>query len=157
MTRLANLTAREKTLLALLLVFVLPLALWALVAVPLQENRDRAMGALAGAQADYVWVAEQVQSVTRAGADTDAPATQPVGIAGLEAALIESGLRPAVTALEATAEGGIALRIEDIAFNSLGRLLEEIEDTLGYTISDLRITPRGDDGQVDASLGLEPR
>ncbi|SIS95441.1 type II secretion system protein M (GspM) [Roseivivax lentus] len=152
MTAIGRLSRREKVLLALCFLVAVPLALWALVAVPLQESRDRAVAALAGAQADYIWVAEKAQQY----AAMSQPSTGPVGIAGLEAALMESGLRQAATALETAPNGNIRLQIRNVPFDTLGRFLDAAGQELGYAISELTIDPTDSAGQVNASLGFEP-
>ena len=157
MSFFGSLSRREKTLVFLMVFVALPLGLWALVAVPLQDARDRAIGALAGAQTDYVWVAEQVGAFANTGARATPQMSEPVGIAGLETALIDAGLRGAVMALEAGQDRGIRLQLSDVSFNALGRFLDRVDQELGYTIGALRITPVGEAGQVDAGIGLEPR
>lgn len=156
MTALARLSRREKVLLGLLFLAAVPLALWALVLVPLQDARDRAIGALAGAQADYVWVAEQAQQFAAQTRAPAAPEVAAVGLAGVETALIEAGLRESVTALEAAAGGTIRLQLGDVAFDTFGRFLDATTHQLGYAISDLRIVRGTAPGRVNASLGLEP-
>ena len=156
MTAWDRLSRRERFLVIALIAGAVPIALWALVAVPLQESRDRAFGEVAGAQADYVWAAEKVQQFTVL-ADRNVPEVlEPAGIAGLEEALIADGLRSAVTALETTRNGGLRLRINDISFDVFGRFLEAAVNRLGYQIATLRITPLQRPGQIEASLDLVP-
>lgn len=152
-----RLTRRETVLLSLLLAGAVPLALWALVAAPMQDARDRAIGALAAAQAEYIWVAEQAHLFEAASTVPTQTAQPAVGIAGLETALIEIGLRPAVTNLEATQDGSIRMQLGSVRFDTFGRFLDQVTRSMGYDVVELRIEPTGAPGEITASLGLSPR
>lgn len=157
MTPMRRLTRREAILLALLALVALPLGLSSGVALPMQEARDRAIGTLAAAQADYVWVAAQAQTFAALAAAPAPPAERAAGIAGVEAALIESGLRAAVTALEAAPDGEIRLQLDRVAFGTFGHFLDGITRTSGYDLMALTIAPVDDEGRISASVGLVPR
>lgn len=157
MSAVRRLTRRETILLALMAFGALPLALWALVLTPLQDARDRATGALAAAQAEYIWVAEQARIFDAVTTNSVPTEQQAVGIAGLESALIDSGLRTAVTTLEETEGGAIRLQLGGVRFDAFGRFLDHVASNLGYELVELRIEPTGSPGEITARLGLSPR
>ena len=154
MAALSRLTARERALLALLALAVVPAALWFMVAQPIMADREAAQDALVQAQADLAFVAER-DAAFRALTPQEPPAA-PVGLAGLETALARLEMRSFVRGIEETAEGRIVLRFEGIGFDVLGRFLDRLDTGLGYRVTGLRIVPQAAPGTVEARLDLAP-
>ena len=152
-----RLSPREKGLIAVLSLLVMPLGMWFLVAVPLKDARARAAAALAVAQADYIWVAEQDRLFSAASTRSKESEVTPVRIVGLEAELVARELRDRVITLEEDDGGEIRLQVRAAPFDDLGRFLEHVEQKLGYSLSEMRIAPGEDSGRVDATVGLTPR
>jgi type II secretory pathway component PulM len=91
-----------------------------------------------------------------AGLDAQQQATEPVGIAGVERALRDNGLRGPVRRLEDGEEGRIALAFDAVSFVELAGFAGRVAG-LGYLIDELRIEATDTPGQVTASLSLMPR
>ncbi|MDW4500490.1 type II secretion system protein GspM [Sulfitobacter sp. D35] len=155
---LENLSARERMLLGLM-VPAIALALWFLVAVPLQEARDRATSMLSEVQAEQAWVsARHYEWLAQSGvAETSgALSVAPAGLSGLEASLTEAGLRRQVVTLENAEGNRVVLRLEDVLFQDAARFMELLRPSLGYEIAGLRISAGQSAGLVAVSLELSP-
>lgn len=156
---LAARTPRERVLLAALGIVALPLALWLLVAAPLVAQRAQARAALDQAQATRAWFLDrqaEIAALPVAGASAGAvPA--PVGLGGIEARLIDAGLRDTVVALANVTGGSVTLTLTALPFGDLMDWLDAIEAEAGYRLSALQVTRGDGDGLVDADLRLDPR
>lgn len=152
-----RLNSREKVLLAALVFFVLPLGLYFLVAVPLQDKRSQTREQLSLVQSEYRWVLarhEEWSAVDKLGQTPEQ--YDPVGLAGIEAALSQQDLRSRVRNLENTDAGGITLRLDPVAFTQVARFLEYLDQTSGYDIKSLGMTATESAGDVELTLDLIP-
>lgn len=158
---LAARSPRERWLLALAALVGVPLALIALVALPLVEERARAADDLAIARAGSDWFRDR-QGAIAALPDSSAPAPAAIpaaipastGLGGIEAALIAAGLREAVALLANTPDGRVSLVLGAVPFEVLMPFVEALPHTTGHHLSALRLTRAGP-GLVEAQLQLE--
>jgi type II secretory pathway component PulM len=157
---LARRSARERALVAVLLLLVLPFAAAFLIGGPLLDRRDAARAERAEAEVTRAWYRTrqaEVAALPRVDPVASARAIAPAGLGGIEDRLIDAGLRDAVSQL-ANAQGNrVALTFESVAFEALMPWLEGIEAEAGYRVASLTITRTDDPGAVDADLQLEPR
>ena len=169
---LAERPPRERLLLALFCVAVLPLAFVLLVADPLVAARDAARAERARAEALVEWYRQTQTVIARLPASHDAtgdrtgdpagnaPATQPdraaVGLAGIEAQLVDAGLRAQTTMLTADGSGALVLSMADADFAVLMDWLAQMRPGAGYAIGSLALEPGGAPGLVNGDLRLVP-
>lgn len=152
---------RERGLLAALVLGVLPLGFAGLVALPLIEARQAAQADLDAALAERGWYLAQQARIAALPRPSDAPAgalpvsAAPVGLGGIEAALVEAGLRGAVTSLANAPEGGVALALAGVDFVPLMRWIETAPGAAGYHLAALRLLRAGP-GLLDAEIRLAP-
>lgn len=158
---LLGLSRRERWLLAVLTLVVLPVGLIYGVALPLTEQRAAARAAVAEARATELWVADQ--AVTYATLRRDAGegrvttrATDPIGISGIEASLREADLRRAASELANSADGGITLRFDEVRFTVLAEWLGAQADTWGYELAGFTFERGKREDVVAADLRLVP-
>ncbi|MCA2012764.1 type II secretion system protein GspM [Pararhodobacter sp. CCB-MM2] len=156
---LARRSPRERLLLALLVLAALPLGAVTLVALPLAEARQQAAATLSEARATQEWYrARQVEIAALPAQGGPAPEqarVAPVGLGGIEARLIEAGLRDGVTRLAEASGRRVALDLTGQPFAPLMDWLAALEADAGYRVSALQLERSGP-GLVDAELQLEP-
>ncbi|GAB4276919.1 MAG: hypothetical protein Kow0013_30400 [Pararhodobacter sp.] len=157
---LARQSRRERVLIAVLVLAVLPLAAAFLIGAPLLDRRAAARAERTEAEVTRAWYVARLPDIAAlppVGAPAGTPGIAPVGLGGIEARLIESGFRDAVVQL-ANAQGDrVALSLEGVAFEGLMPWLEAIEASAGYRVLALQITRAEEPGLVNADLQLEPR
>lgn len=155
---LARRSRRERALLGLLALVALPAGFAALVALPLIDARAAARAELDAARATQDWYrARQVEiaALPRPGeAAPVADSVAPVGLGGIEARLIEAGLRPSVTLLANASNGRVALSLQAVPFDDLMGWIDGLPDA-GYGLAAMQLT-RASPGKVDAELQLGP-
>lgn len=155
-------SARERWLLALLVLIAAPLAFALLVVQPLLAGRDAARDALAQAQAEREWYAEQqalLAQLPRVSAETDSAApvtTTPIGLGAFDAQLDAAGFVPHVTRLESTPAQGMELSLQGVAFEALMPWLYGLAGETGYDVLSLRVEAGNAAGRVDAEVSLAP-
>lgn len=157
---LAQRSPRERVLLAVLLGLVVPVAFVFLALLPLLDNRAAAREALTEAVATQTWyIARQAEiaALPTAEAPESVAAIAPVGLGGIEARLIDAGLRGSVTLLANVAGDSVSLTLANVAFEALMNWTETLEAEAGYAVSALRIERGEDGGLVSAEIRLEPR
>lgn len=162
-------SARERVLLAVLLLIVVPFSFAALVVVPLQDRRAAQINQLMQAQALLDWLAEEASSYVPTRAATTGTASPSItlapitGIADLEQALTEAGLRADVTRLNmqdqssagALARSRITLGFDAVAFEPAMTWLSGLA-ARGVEIRTLRVQPIPDTlGQIQLNVALE--
>jgi len=157
--KLARMSARERRLLALLVFLVLPLGAVYGVVMPMAERRAEARLAVDEALALQAWVSARQIELAALPAETG-PATpaevEAIGISGVEASLVDAGLRREVSLLANSPGGGVSLRFDSVYFTELMPWLDAMETGSGYAIASLRLL-RGDDAdEVQAEVQLEP-
>jgi type II secretory pathway component PulM len=151
-------SGRERFLLILLGLVVLPLGLWFLAAVPLMDNRDTAIQRLIEERELEDWVNAR-DAEWRARGEPGRITTarvDPVGLSGIDRALGEAGMRAAATRLENASAGGVSIRLDGVDFVDFGRLLEMVERDLGYDTESLRLIRTERSGLVRVELDLTP-
>lgn len=155
---LLRLTHRERVLVGLLVLFLFPAVLWLAVVGPLTQRRIQAEADLAEARSLNLWVGQRSLEMAQLQTAVQAAGPQPpIGLAGLEQALITAGLRPTLTGLSNGAEGGIDLRFDAVSFTDLMAFLSAQEPQWGYELSGFRIGEGTDVGQVRAEIHLTPQ
>ena len=155
-----RLSARERILLVCFAGFLLPVAVFWGVALPLVERREAARDAVMVAHAEQEWLYQMRAERERfvAGAERpSASAIEPIRPSGIEASLIEAGLREAVAAFGTPADDVIALRFQTIGFVQLMSWLQVTEQESGYRLVRLQLTRGEQPGNVVAEVQLEAR
>jgi len=152
---LLRLSPRERRLLGLLTLVVIPALLWLWLIAPLLESRAALLRQTAEAQALQLWVADRAADQQQLG--QGAGLTPPIGISGLEQSLVAAQLRPQVTRLGGQVDGGIELGFETVEFAALASWLSRMDPGWGYDIATLRLQRHEDPGLVSAELTLLPQ
>jgi general secretion pathway protein M len=156
--RLLQLTRRERFLLGLLAVIVLPALVWLLGLAPLNERRAVAERAWQDSQSQALWVLDQAGEQAQLNAAPGAAGVaMPIGISGLEQSLVVAGLRQNVRELGGEGNGRIALRFDAVVFTELMAWLSKNDLTWGYDITGLRLQRGEEVGMVAAELTLQPQ
>ncbi|MDJ0827630.1 MAG: type II secretion system protein GspM [Rhodobacter sp.] len=153
---LAQLSPRERGLILLLGVVVVPLAVVMLGVLPRLDAREAARTSAFEAEAMLAWVAGQVEALPPEGltAAPETAAAAPIGISGIEQSLVREDLRGVVSELAARPDGGIDLDFEAVAFERLTNWLYFTSPEWGYRIVSFRIE-RAEPGLVTGSFVLE--
>jgi len=154
---LLRLSPRERRLLGLLALVVIPALLWIWLIAPLLESRAALLRQTAEAQALQLWVADRAADQQQLGQGQGAGPTPPIGISGLEQSLVTAQLRPQVTRLGGQVDGGIELGFETVEFAALASWLSRMDPGWGYDIATLRLQRHEDPGLVSAELTLLPQ
>lgn len=149
---IAGLSRRERGLIAVLVLAVLPAAAWFGAAAPLLERRAAARAALEAAEAERAWLAARLAEAAALPDPAAGPA--PEGLAGLEARLAAAGLDGA--RLADAGEGAVWLVLERAPFGVLMAWIEAVEAGAGYRLAGLELTATGEPGQVAAEVRLVP-
>ena len=144
---------RERLLLGLLVIAVLPTALWFAVLEPMAARRAE----LTEVRALQDWVAARAAEMAALGQAENSGPAAPIGLSALEQSLISADLRPAVTGLANREGGGIDLRFEAVDFAVLMGWLSRQDPGWGYDIAAFRITRGEELGVVAAELQLVPQ
>ncbi len=153
---LAQLSERERLLLLLLGVVVVPVAVVFLAVLPMLEARDEARADAREAAALLAWVSDQVRALPAEGA---APGTafgaeaEPIGISGIEESLVRIDLRPHVSQLANRSAGGVEVALDEAPFDRLGDWLTAMAPVWGYEIASFRIEAASA-GLVNATFDL---
>jgi len=154
---LAQRSERERGLLLVLGVVVVPLAVVFLAVLPMMQARDAARLEAFEAGAMLGWVSEQVRALPAEGtADAvDRAGAEPIGISGIEESLVRDGLRGQVSQLSNRADDGVDLALDGAPFAVLGDWLQAMVPVWGYSIAAFRIEAASP-GLVNATFELEP-
>lgn len=154
---LVRLAPRERILLGVLCLLILPAALVLGVLWPLHDARRAAAAELAETRALNAWVAERQAEMARLSLPSKNTEMPPaIGVSALEESLISSNLRPFMTALETRDEGEIALRFDAVSFVDLMRWMDKSDPGWGYRIASLRLERGERSAFVEARLTLMP-
>ena len=154
---LLRLAPRERGLLGLLILVVLPAALVLGWLMPLAETREAAAAELAEAQALEAWVVErQAEKAALTTPVEQGELPPPAGVSALEQSLIKRKLRASLSGLETRDAGVIALRFDEVAFTDLMRWMDREDPDWGYRITELRIERTERPAYVEARLTLQP-
>jgi type II secretory pathway component PulM len=148
---------RERWLIGLLVLVILPLAVVFGLLLPLREAHADALRAQKDAVAVQNWVVQRVGEKLELGRAPDTQPSAPIGSSGIEQSLIEAGLRTDVSDLSVRDSGVIELRFDLVTFTTLANWLSASKPNWGYTISSFRIEATDVSGKVSASLALSPQ
>ena len=156
--RLLQLSRRERFLLVLMAVIVLPALAWLLGLAPLNERRAAAERARQDSQSQALWVLDQAGEQAQLNAAPGAAGVAtPIGISGLEQSLVAAGLRQQVRELGGEGDGRMALRFDSVVFTELMGWLSNNDPTWGYDITNFRLQRGAEAGMVVAELTLQPQ
>ncbi len=154
---LVRLAPRERILLGLLVLVIIPVALVLGLLWPLHEARQSAAAELAEARALDAWVIERQAEMARLSLPSETAELPPaIGVSALEESLISSNLRPFMSSLETRDEGEITLRFDAVSFVDLMRWMDRSDPGWGYRIAALRIERGERPAFVEARLTLVP-
>lgn len=152
---LAQLSDRERWLLAVFALVAAPVGVIFLAVLPMLDARDAAQRQAREAEALLAWVADQVRVMPEdagpTGAEASAPAT--LGIAAIEDSLVAAGLRDQVAQLANRGDGGVDLSLQDAPFDLLSQWLRQMEGRWGYRLAAFRFEA-SDPGLVNAVFEL---
>ena len=148
---------RERALLALLVFLVIPLAILLGVLLPLREERAAAERALLDAAELQTWVSARADEMSRLAAPAAGAArSRPIGSSGIEASLIEAGLRPFLSGLNVRPGGRVELQFDEVTFVMLANWLSAMAPGWGYEIADFRFEALETPAKITARLTLVP-
>jgi general secretion pathway protein M len=154
-----QLSPRERFLLIFFVALVLPAALVWGASFPLMERRDAARAASATAYINRDWLSqmqtERESLLVQMKGLPDA-SVEPKGLSGLEASLVQAGLRDAVTSLGTPADDTVSLRFREVPFIELMAWLQNMEGRTGYRLLHLQLAQVADPGKVAAEVNLAP-
>lgn len=153
---LLPLSSRERGLLALAVLVILPLAIGFALLLPLHEKRGMAVQAQSEAIALQNWVLDRISEKAQLAQTPVQIIGTPVGSAAIEQSLIDAQLRRDVAALGAQAGGVVELRFDEVDFLRLANWLSEQHPSWGYTINSFRFEATDQPGKISASLILSP-
>ena len=137
---LLRLAPRERGLLGLLFIVILPVALLLGWLWPLSEARSAAQASLGEARALDTWVMERSAEKAELALPVQSGAVPPaIGASALEQSLISRKLRANLSGLETRDGGEIALRFDEVNFVELMRWMDREDPEWGYRITALRI------------------
>lgn len=152
---------RERVLIGMLVLVVVPVVCVFLVVLPAMDARQDARIARQAAQSERAWYLERQAEIARlpqAGGGQPASETSiaPVGLGAFDAQLQEAGLLSAVTRLENAQDQGLSISFEAVEFTTLLPWLDGLETQSGYRVAQLRLRAGDISGQVNADLSLRP-
>jgi len=154
---LMRLAPRERLLLGLLVLIVLPAGIVLGVLLPLQDARETALSGRTQAVALNLWVQDRVGEAQALEQSPRRGSRQAVGTSEIEQDLIGAGLRGAVRELSSDSDGVVALRFDNVRFTRLADWLSGLDPAWGYDISVFRIEAAQTSGNVAATLTLVPQ
>jgi len=154
---LLKLAPRERRLLAVLFVLVLPVGLVVGVLVPLHQAQSEALTARSDAIALNIWVQERHDELKGLKRAPDFQPRAAIGTSGIEASLIDAGLRDDIRELSVDGLGTVQMRFETVRFVALMTWLSATNTTWGYDIAQFRLEPSPVSGMVTASFTLVPQ
>ena len=158
---LAERSQRERWLLGLLMLVVVPFVYVYSVVLPLNEQMDAQERALQESLALERWLVERRAEFARLPELPEAtgqPAEdQPLpGLGEIEVRLEEAGLDTALGLLASADFGGIEMGFEDVPFTELMPWLDALLAETGYVLNRLTLIRSEADGLVEADILLLP-
>lgn len=137
---LAQLSGRERALLAVLALVAIPAAVIFFAVLPMLDAKARAEARAQDSASLLSWVSEQVTLTPVSGDNVEgAENSSAIGIAGIENSLVGAGLRDQVAQLANRPDGGVDLSLDDAPFEALTAWLEDLQDSSGYQITAFRL------------------
>lgn len=154
---LIRLAPRERMLLGVLVLIILPVGIVLGVLLPLQDARETALSERTQAVALNLWVQDRVGEAKALERSPQRGSNQAVGTSEIEQDLIGAGLRDAVRELSSDSDGVVALRFDNVRFTRLAGWLSGLDPAWGYDISVFRLEATETSGNVAATLTLVPQ
>lgn len=154
---LMRLAPRERLLLGVLVLIILPVGIVLGVLLPLQDARENALAERTQAVALNLWVQDRVGEAKALEQSPQRGPTRAVGTSEIEQDLIRVRLRDAVRELSSDSDGVVALRFDNVRFTRLADWLSGIDPAWGYDISVFRLEATETSGNVAATLTLVPQ
>ena len=153
---LLRISRRERLLLTVLGLVVIPVALVFAVVLPLAQARSQAMDQLAEARTLRDWVGLRTAELASlaSAASPAAPPARAIGISGIDQSLRAIGLGPAVTRLANRSDGEIDLAFDKVDFALLAQWLDKEAPAWGYELVSLEIDRGETPGEVKVELVL---
>ena len=148
---------RERWLLAVLAIVIVPLGLVFGVLLPLYQSQEEALAARTEAVAMNLWVQDRALDLERLRQIPETGQRPAIGMRGIEEGLISAGLRDAVSDLSQDSSGRVSLRFEQVRFTRLMTWITETEPGWGYDLQTFRIEAAPVSGDVEASMTLVPQ
>ncbi|MEO9496868.1 MAG: type II secretion system protein GspM [Vibrio splendidus] len=149
---------RERILMGILVLVIVPVALVFGILLPLQDQQKESLRARDEAIQLRDWVitqslaAEQIPKIS----ETSAAVKKPIGSSGIEQSLISADLRPAISNLDVRDTGAIELQFDRVTFTRLANWMSENTLTWGYELTEFRFEAIQESGKVSARLTLTP-
>ncbi|MBY5974331.1 type II secretion system protein M [Ferrimonas balearica] len=147
---------RERRLIGLLLVAVLPLSTILLILLPLAEARVAASQTRDDARDLLNWIETQAAAYPEATAPEAPAKAERASLAALESALVSAGLRQQVTTLGNRGTNQVEIRFDSASFTDVMDWLTGQQAQTGFALSSLIVEDLPSAGQVTVSLVLEP-
>lgn len=154
---LLRLAPRERLLLGLLALVVLPVGIVVGLLMPLQDLRETAISERTQAVALNLWVQDRVGEIQTLKQSSDRGPRKAVGTSEIEQDLISAGLRDAVGELSSNSDGVVALRFDNVRFTRLADWLAGLDPDWGYDISVFRFEAAETPANVAATVTLIPQ
>lgn len=154
---------RERWLLSLMVLVAVPFIYVYGVVLPLGARHQQAQVALEDAAALESWLQarrvelESLPPVPENAAGADGGARPVPGLGGIETRLDKAGLGAAVRQIASADQGGVTLRLEEVAFTDLMAWLDAFEAETGYGVARMTLDRSDRPGLVEADILLRPR
>ena len=156
---LHGLSRRERALIGVLLALALPLGVAFGVVQPRLQARTETIERAEEAATLRRWAVEQAALYDRLVPEGEQPgaggADGPIGLSGIEASLIEDGLRQRIDRLAEENDGRISLGFDSVNFQRLAAWLGRMRPFWGYDLVEFDFERTDEPGFVEARLVLE--
>ena len=154
---LLRLAPRERLLLGLLVLIVLPVGIVVGLLMPMQDARETAISERTQAVALNLWVQDRVGDIQALKQSPNRGPRKAVGTSEIEQDLIRAGLRDAVGELSSDSNGVVALRFDNVRFTHLANWLSGLNTDWGYDITVFRFEATETPANVAATITLTPQ
>ena len=147
------LSARDRKL-ALALAAGLAVLLILVILLPLDQSVARAQQRLTRKQSDLAWMRSHLAELSIIGPQRTAPASSGSLIAIVSRSASEAGLGSALGNTEASAQGGLRVRLDKAPFDTLVGWLARLEQQNGIQVVTASVDSAGAPGLVNAGIVL---
>ena len=149
--------ARERGLIGVLAVLVLPIAAIFLLVLPSLQALDDAQQDIQVARSENIWVVQQAQkNGVKIPSGPTREKIDPLGLSGLEEILRNAGIHQSVGRMANRDAGAVEITFEQVEFAQLARWISVNQGSWGYDIQTYRIDEHIREGFVDDEFYLEP-
>jgi general secretion pathway protein M len=150
----ANLAERERRVVTIGAVVAAILLLLAIV-LPLNRNISQARERIVTKQGDLAFIQSAVPQLAAAGPGVAAAATGESLVVLIDSSARESGLGKSLSSTQPTADKGLRVRFDNVAFDALVAWLARLSQSHGVRVESAEIESAGEPGVVNASLVLK--